>query len=80
MTTTTFTTGTTITSSWLNDVDATTYKGKLQSFTVAGLPSAVTYGAGATVYVSNAGGNGPCIAISNGSVWKRCDNTSTTVT
>lgn len=49
----------------------------LPSYTVATLPSAST--AGAMIYVSDAGGNGPCMAVSNGSAWKRCDNTSTTV-
>jgi hypothetical protein len=49
----------------------------LPSYTVATLPSAAT--AGATCYVSNAAGNGPCIAVADGTNWKRCDNTSTTV-
>jgi hypothetical protein len=49
----------------------------LKSYTVGTVPSASA--AGAIIYVSNAGGNGPCIAVANGSVWKRCDNTSTTV-
>jgi hypothetical protein len=53
---------------------------ELASYTVATLPSAATAGAGAICFASNAGGNGPCIAVSNGAVWKRCDNTSTTVT
>lgn len=52
---------------------------KLMSYTVVGLPNAATAGAGAICYANNAGGNGPCIAISNGAVWKRCDNTATTV-
>jgi hypothetical protein len=47
------------------------------SYTVATLPSAAT--AGATIYVSNAGGNGPCLCTSNGTNWKRSDNASTTV-
>lgn len=48
------------------------------SFTVGTLPSAAT--AGGQIYVSDAGGNGPCIALTNATNWKRCDNTSTTVT
>lgn len=50
----------------------------LPSFTVGTLPSAAT--AGGMIYVSDAGGNGPCMAVTNGTNWKRCDNTSTTVT
>lgn len=50
----------------------------LKSYTVATLPSASVQ-AGAIVYASDAGGNGPCLVISNGTNWKRCDNTSTTV-
>ena len=50
----------------------------LKSYTVATLPSAAVQ-AGAIVYASDAGGNGPCLVISNGTNWKRCDNTSTTV-
>lgn len=49
----------------------------LKSYTVGTLPAAGA--AGGIVYCSNAGGNGPCIAMSNGTVWKRCDNVSTTV-
>lgn len=49
----------------------------LGSFTVGTLPAAGA--AGGMIYVSDAGGNGPCMAVSNGSAWKRCDNTSTTV-
>lgn len=49
----------------------------LKSYTVATLPASPT--AGQITYASDAAGNGPCIAIGNGSVWKRCDNTATTV-
>jgi hypothetical protein len=51
---------------------------KLASYTVGTLPSAATEGAGATVYVSNAA-TAPCMAFSDGTNWKRCDNASTTV-
>jgi hypothetical protein len=58
---------------------ATTFgaRANLPSYTVGTLPAAGV--AGGMVYCSNAAGNGPCIAMSNGSVWKRCDNVSTTV-
>lgn len=49
----------------------------LKSYTVATLPASPA--AGQIAYASNAAGNGPCIAMGNGSVWKRCDNVSTTV-
>src|ERR1035437_5249327 len=39
--------------------------------------SAVTAGAGAVIFVTNAGGNGPCLCISDGAHWKRSDNAST---
>jgi hypothetical protein len=42
---------------------------KLPSYTVAGLPSASTAGAGALCYVSDASG-GPALACSDGSDWK----------
>lgn len=50
---------------------------ELKSYTVATLPAAGA--AGGVIFVSDAGGNGPCIAVSNGTNWKRCDNVSTTV-
>lgn len=49
----------------------------LPSFTVLTLPDAAL--AGGMIYVSDAGGNGPCMAVTNGTNWKRCDNTGTTV-
>ena len=45
-------------------------------YTVATLPSAAI--AGQEVYVSDAA-VAPCLAFSNGTVWKRCDNAATTV-
>lgn len=51
----------------------------LKSYTVATLPSAAVQ-AGAMVFASDAGGNGPCAVVSNGTNWKRSDNASTTVT
>lgn len=48
---------------------------RLPSFTVAGLPSAATAGAGAVVYVSNAP-SGATVAYSDGSVW-HCANGTT---
>jgi hypothetical protein len=50
----------------------------LKSYTVATLPSASVQ-AGAMVFASDAGGNGPCAVVSNGTNWKRSDNASTTV-
>lgn len=49
------------------------------SYTVAALPSAADVSAGSMVYVSDASGT-PCIAFSDGSNWKRCDDASVTVT
>jgi hypothetical protein len=49
----------------------------LKSYTVATLPSAAT--AGGIVYVSDAA-VAPCLAFTNGTNWKRCDNAATTVT
>ena len=43
---------------------------KLPSFTVAGVPSASTYGAGSLIYVSNESG-GACVAFSDGTNWRR---------
>ncbi|WP_398469662.1 hypothetical protein [Tardiphaga sp.] len=51
---------------------------KLKSYTVAGLPSAASAGAGAIVYVSNAA-TAACVAWSDGTNWKRAD-TGATVT
>lgn len=51
---------------------------KVPSFTVATLPNAATVGAGSLAYASDAA-VAPCLAISNGTVWKRSDNAATTV-
>ncbi len=48
----------------------------LKSYTVATLPSATT--GGGVVYVSDAA-VAPCMAFTNGTNWKRCDNAATTV-
>lgn len=48
----------------------------LPSFTVGTVPSASP--AGQLIYVSDAA-VAPCVAFSNGTVWKRCDNAGTTV-
>lgn len=47
-----------------------------KSYTVATLPSAAI--AGQEVYVSDAA-VAPCLAFTNGTNWKRCDNAATTV-
>jgi hypothetical protein len=47
-----------------------------RSYTVATLPSAAI--AGQEVYVSDAA-VAPCLAFTNGTNWKRCDNAATTV-
>ena len=49
----------------------------LKSYTVGTLPSAATQ-AGAIIYVSDAAGT-PCVALSDGTNWKRCDDCSVTV-
>lgn len=63
----------------LSVTNASTFSSRinLASYTVGTLPAAGV--AGGAVHVSDAGGNGPCVAISNGTNWKRCDNTGTTV-
>lgn len=48
----------------------------LPAYTVATLPSAAT--AGGMIYVSDAA-TAPCLAVTNGTNWKRCDNMGTTV-
>lgn len=48
---------------------------KLPSYTVAGMPSASTLGAGTMIYVSNATG-GAVMAFSNGTNWLRCDTSA----
>lgn len=48
----------------------------LASYTVGTLPSASP--AGGLIYVSDAA-VAPCVAFSNGTNWKRCDNAATTV-
>lgn len=49
----------------------------LKSYTVATMPAAGT-AAGQAIYVSDAA-VAPCVAFSNGTNWKRCDNAATTV-
>jgi hypothetical protein len=44
---------------------------KLRAFTVATVPSASIAGAGALIYVSDGDGGNKCIAMSDGSAWKR---------
>ncbi len=49
---------------------------RLPSFTVAGLPDASTAGAGALAFVTDASG-GAVVAFSDGSAWKRADDSAT---
>jgi len=49
---------------------------KLESYTVAGVPSASTHGAGAMIYVSDETG-GATMAFSDGTNWKRCSDLAT---
>lgn len=42
---------------------------KLPSYTVAGVPSAATLGAGTLIFVSNGNAGAPTIAYSTGSAW-----------
>lgn len=51
-------------------------RANLKSYTVATLPAVGV--AGGQVYVSDAA-VAPCVAFSNGTNWKRCDNAATTV-
>lgn len=52
-----------------SDITSTTWA-KVGSYTVAGVPSAATAGAGAMIYVSNEVG-GAVIAFSDGAAWRR---------
>ena len=65
----------------VNAVNRIFANGELRAptYTVATLPDASVVSAGSIVYVSDASGT-PCIAFSDGSVWKRCDDASVTVT
>jgi hypothetical protein len=49
---------------------------KMPSFTVAGVPSASTLGAGSIIYVSNEAG-GATLAFSDGANWKRVSDLAT---
>ena len=43
----------------------------LPSTTVAAAPSAATAGAGAAIYVSDGDSGSPCLAVSDGTTWRR---------
>lgn len=64
--------------STLNVDGVTTFgsRANFKSYTVGTLPAATL--AGGLVYVSNAA-VAPCLAFTNGTDWKRCDNAATTV-
>jgi hypothetical protein len=49
---------------------------RVPGFTVSGLPAASAAGAGALAFVSDASG-GAVLAFSDGSAWKRCDDSAT---
>lgn len=49
-----------------------------KAYTVATVPSASP--AGQVIYVSNGASGSPCLAFSNGSVWKQANSPSTTIT
>jgi len=70
MASTTFSGPVTATSGFVGDI-------KLPTYTVANAPSAATAGAGTIVYVSNGAGGSPCVAISDGTNWKRPDTGGT---
>ncbi len=44
---------------------------KLASYNVAGAPSAATAGAGAAIYVTDGDAGAACLAVSDGSTWRR---------
>lgn len=44
---------------------------KLPSFATAGAPSAATAGAGSLIYVTNGDSGSPCLAVSDGTNWRR---------
>jgi len=59
-----------------NGIIVTNGSVKLESYTVAGVPSASTHGAGAMIYVSDETG-GATMAFSDGTNWKRCSDLAT---
>lgn len=46
---------------------------KVPTYTVSGVPSATTEGAGSVIYVSNGAAGSPILAFSDGTNWKRVD-------
>ena len=48
-----------------------------KSYTVATVPPASP--AGLVIWVTNGAAGAPCLALSNGSVWKRVDDPGTTI-
>lgn len=48
-----------------------------KSYTVATVPAASP--AGLVIWVTNGAAGSPCLALSNGSVWKRVDDPGTTI-
>lgn len=49
----------------------------LKAYTVATVPPASP--AGLVIWVTNGAAGSPCLALSNGSVWKRVDDPGTTI-
>ena len=49
----------------------------LKAYTVATVPAASP--AGLVIWVTNGAAGSPCLALSNGSVWKRVDDPATTI-
>lgn len=43
----------------------------LESYTVSSAPSAADYGAGAMIYVTDGDSGSPCLAVSDGALWRR---------
>lgn len=52
---------------------------KLKSYTVATVPPAASH-TGCMIYVTNGAAGSPCMAVSNGTNWLRCDSLAAVAT
>lgn len=62
------------------DGSAVSFLPKLPTYTVAGVPSAATSGAGTIIYVSNGLAGAPTVAVSDGTNWKSAAGTTISAT
>lgn len=50
---------------------------KAASYTVATAPTAASQGAGCVIFLSDGAAGSPCLAVSDGTNWLRCDTLAT---